>query len=336
MLRYNTFHPHSPTPFGSVMLGRDFRGEKYRYSINGQIKIDEISGSGNHTTALFWEYDTRLGRRWNLDPIVKPWESSYGCFFNNPIRIVDPFGADGYVDEKGNHLGDDGNKKSHETRVINADTWKKTVGDKKAITDEMRKTLTTGSTLLKEYKKGIRISDNTWGKLTAAGGERLNPWLVNNSDHTVFAKSEDGKEVFDINRSSDLYYTSKEKNSGIDGFAAPHLRRNEVVKVSTGTRVNIDNDDYSTSAEGSVKIFLGNVYEGGWLNEAWLKRTSANKITYSYVHWITGWEIPKWVETPNNGKGDKQWIPIFQKSGLKNASKYNKYYELTIKKTVID
>jgi hypothetical protein len=38
----------------------------YRYGFNGQEKVDEISGVGNHNTALFWEYDTRLGRRWNV------------------------------------------------------------------------------------------------------------------------------------------------------------------------------------------------------------------------------------------------------------------------------
>ena len=40
----------------------------YRFGFNGQEKVDEIAGAGNHTTAEFWEYDTRLGRRWNRDP----------------------------------------------------------------------------------------------------------------------------------------------------------------------------------------------------------------------------------------------------------------------------
>ena len=65
----------------------------YRFSFNGQEKVDEISGSGNHNTALFWEYDTRLGRRWNIDPVVKQWMSSYHAFSNNPIAKIDPNGA---------------------------------------------------------------------------------------------------------------------------------------------------------------------------------------------------------------------------------------------------
>ncbi|MBN9381989.1 MAG: RHS repeat protein, partial [Chitinophagaceae bacterium] len=43
-------------------------GGKYRYGFNGQEKSDEIKGSGNSYTAEFWEYDPRIGQRWNLDP----------------------------------------------------------------------------------------------------------------------------------------------------------------------------------------------------------------------------------------------------------------------------
>jgi hypothetical protein len=63
--------------------------------MNTQEKTDEIAGAGNHTTAEFWEYDTRLGRRWNVDPITYPWQSSYACFNNNPIYFADPSGLEG-------------------------------------------------------------------------------------------------------------------------------------------------------------------------------------------------------------------------------------------------
>ncbi|MFO0322304.1 MAG: hypothetical protein ACK504_07750, partial [Bacteroidota bacterium] len=49
----------------------------YRYGFNGQEKDDEIAGNGNINTAEFWQYDTRLGRRWNIDPVVKPSRSGY-------------------------------------------------------------------------------------------------------------------------------------------------------------------------------------------------------------------------------------------------------------------
>ena len=66
----------------------------YRYGFNGQEKSDEIKGSGKSYTAEFWEYDPRLGRRWNVDPIRKEYESPFAAFANNPIWFVDKFGLD--------------------------------------------------------------------------------------------------------------------------------------------------------------------------------------------------------------------------------------------------
>ncbi len=82
------------SPFGVELDGRTVSVEGYRFGFNTQEKTDEISGSGNHTTALYWEYDSRLGRRWNIDPVVKYHESSYASFANNPIWFLDPDGAD--------------------------------------------------------------------------------------------------------------------------------------------------------------------------------------------------------------------------------------------------
>ncbi|MCD6011792.1 MAG: hypothetical protein K0Q79_1654 [Flavipsychrobacter sp.] len=60
-------------------------GDKYQYGYNGQLKVNEWAGAGNHNTAKYWEYDTRLGRRANLDPKPNEWESPYSCFGGNPI-----------------------------------------------------------------------------------------------------------------------------------------------------------------------------------------------------------------------------------------------------------
>lgn len=79
--------------FGAPMPGRTFNADTYRYgAANGQEKVDEISGSGNHYVAKFWQYDPRIGRRWNLDPKPQISISDYACFQNNPIFVMDPFG----------------------------------------------------------------------------------------------------------------------------------------------------------------------------------------------------------------------------------------------------
>jgi hypothetical protein len=70
--------------------GRKFEavsGSGYRYSINGQEKEKDLNE--NITTALYWEYDSRIGRRWNADPVTKEFESSYACFSNNPVFLTD-------------------------------------------------------------------------------------------------------------------------------------------------------------------------------------------------------------------------------------------------------
>lgn len=83
-------------PFGMQLFGRTYSvgSGKYRYGHNGQEKSLEIDANGNSMTAEFWQYDARLGRRWNVDPVFKEYESPYAAFANNPIRYVDWDGLD--------------------------------------------------------------------------------------------------------------------------------------------------------------------------------------------------------------------------------------------------
>ena len=78
-------------PFGMGMIGRNLTGG-HRYGFNSQEKDNEILENGNSYTAQFWQYDARLGRRWNIDPKPNPSISEYACFANNPIMFSDPLG----------------------------------------------------------------------------------------------------------------------------------------------------------------------------------------------------------------------------------------------------
>lgn len=93
-----------------TMPGRNYSSsvDKCRYGMNGQEKDDEIFQGA--MSAEFWEYDSRLGRRWETDPIVKPWESPYVCFYNNPIVFSDPYGLDGEDEGKQDDKGKGGDK----------------------------------------------------------------------------------------------------------------------------------------------------------------------------------------------------------------------------------
>ena len=77
-------------PYGMTESGRSY--DAYRYGFNSQENVPEL-GEG-HTTALYWEYDGRLGRRWNLDPISKEYESNYSVLGNSPLYAIDVYGAD--------------------------------------------------------------------------------------------------------------------------------------------------------------------------------------------------------------------------------------------------
>ncbi len=109
-------------PFGMAMPKRTFPSNTvenggYRFGFNGQEKDDDFNGiSGTFNTAQFWEYDTRLGRRWNLDPVDKPWQSRYHAFSNSPIWKVDPNGDnDDWVQDAEGQIKWDKDANSQET-----------------------------------------------------------------------------------------------------------------------------------------------------------------------------------------------------------------------------
>jgi RHS repeat-associated protein len=64
----------------------------YRFHFNGQEADNEVAGNGNSYTAEFWQYDSRLGRRWNVDPKPIVSFSPYMCLSNNPILFIDKQG----------------------------------------------------------------------------------------------------------------------------------------------------------------------------------------------------------------------------------------------------
>ena len=84
-------------PFGMAMKERTFANSEYRYGFNGQEQSDELDENRNSYTAEFWQYDSKIARRWNVDPVVKHYESSYAAFANNPIWFVDVNGQDTLV-----------------------------------------------------------------------------------------------------------------------------------------------------------------------------------------------------------------------------------------------
>ena len=95
-------------PFGMAMGGRDSSIAKYRVGFDGQERDEEVGSSRDcNYTANYWEYNSRIGRRMNADPLIKSWLSSYCTFSNNPILMVDPLGNTDFY-WKGKWIGTDG------------------------------------------------------------------------------------------------------------------------------------------------------------------------------------------------------------------------------------
>ena len=81
--------------FGSPMPNRHVprSAAGYRFGFNGQENDNDMySALGTSLSADFWQYDSRLGRRWNIDPKGHESESPYATFGDNPIANADPDG----------------------------------------------------------------------------------------------------------------------------------------------------------------------------------------------------------------------------------------------------
>ena len=77
------------------MLGRDFRGEKYRFGFNRKEDIHELSDWQDYGERM---YMTRLGRFPNIDPLTAkfPMLSPFQFASLNPIANIDLDGLEGF------------------------------------------------------------------------------------------------------------------------------------------------------------------------------------------------------------------------------------------------
>jgi hypothetical protein len=133
--------------------------------------VNELAGMGNHNTALFWEYDTRTGRRWNRDPVDKVWESDYSSFSNNPLIFIDPNGDTDFFNTDGNKIGTDGVSNGIKLLVVHKQT-SKTI--EKQMQKNNKATLTERQMLnthLVPNKETLNKFDEIFNKTSGGVGE---------------------------------------------------------------------------------------------------------------------------------------------------------------------
>jgi RHS repeat-associated protein len=165
------------SPFGVTLTNRNFTSSSYRYGFNGQEKQTEITGNNSHYTAEFWMYDSRAGRRWNLDPKPNPSISSYATFANNPIWFSDPKGDTIVVDNKGTI-----------TRNDKTDNFVYTLqGGKMTKLGELGKTVNVNKIYKNLLKQNAKEADKIWSPWTfrdkvKSGGD----WDYKSNEKTIY------------------------------------------------------------------------------------------------------------------------------------------------------
>jgi RHS repeat-associated protein len=82
-------------PYGMEQPGRWWDSSlTYRWGYNGMECDAEVSGTGDHYTSYFRQYDPRVARWWSNDPMTFPGESPYMAMDGNPVALSDPMGAE--------------------------------------------------------------------------------------------------------------------------------------------------------------------------------------------------------------------------------------------------
>jgi RHS repeat-associated protein len=105
-------------PFGSVMNGRSWSNENYRFGFNGKELQVELGDVYDYNARIS---DNRLGRWFSLDPIINSSWSGYTLLKNSPICMVDPSGETDFYNLDGNWIGTDGDKTNLSIIVVTND-----------------------------------------------------------------------------------------------------------------------------------------------------------------------------------------------------------------------
>ncbi len=88
--------------YGMEMPGRTFTAQSYRYGYQGSEQAPEYKqAGGNVYTTFFRTLDSRLGRWSTPDVVSQPWQSPYCSMDNNPVALVDLWGASAGKPPKG-------------------------------------------------------------------------------------------------------------------------------------------------------------------------------------------------------------------------------------------
>jgi hypothetical protein len=223
-------------PFGMPMPNRQYSlsSSSYRFGFNTQEKDDEIYGAGNLYSALFWEYDSRIGRRWNIDPKTYTWESPYAVNSNNPIWIMDILG------DKGNKSNEAKQKeryeKKWEEKVI---TPLKTMEQALRLEGHMSDDQIRDAVQDKADELSVKYQNTKWLQYQYRGASEKK----SNESYTSTATGQEHKSVIRINAySTTTTNVSIDNNRPADGSMV--TSGNTRIDAPPGSTVNVQFNPY--------------------------------------------------------------------------------------------
>jgi RHS repeat-associated protein len=298
-------------PFGMMQEGRQFVGGMgYRWGFGSQEADNEVSGRGNSYTAEFWQYDSRLGRRWDVDPVVKADRSPYSTLGNNPATLIDPNGLTDIYNVKGRWIGTDGIDNGQRKMATSKSTAKKV---KKLSKGGFNVSLNYRS---EEYKTLVQIPSTEVLTKIKLSWDNTNTDNSNNSVEHGFAvgKDDNGKDI------TSAIYKEEDNEDAVDLIPA----MNEILAKGDLTyTVHTHTVKFEVSSNG----FLSSSY--------YPSRQDIDAVTKMSNAAIDGYEPygfqeiaigPSWFGSNNNGKmsyTNKPYISFYdsRSQNVKDANK---------------
>ena len=312
-------------PFGMMQPGRN--GNRYRFGFQGQEKDDEIYGTGNSMTAEYWQYDARLGRRWNVDPVVKCWESSYATFNNSPILRVDLLGnnAGDYYTKSGQHMGSDGNDDKKGYLVEESDLVYQEDGE--TIDAEQ----TENKILFTENHSEFATSSNIIMQ-ESSGDVTESLWIAHATDNESESRSGD-VSMYDLLMTTYSFAEDKTELSTNNNSEIANAARAGVIDVLSG---GVDPTNGSTHWDGDDFLIWGDahkkfeqyssitidhkhydIYKNAQINR-WGSQVKFGNTVYDIPHKVFRNYEDNWILPPGNRPFDDAGAKFHHETGVEN------------------